>query len=117
MNNPSNLTNTLRSFRKCGFSLVIPRMTDKIEIYEWAIKAAALAQGYSWDGLDNGEDEISKLIAKVRKEGEFHFDLEIEVTDETKLVWAYADELLQNAIPMTNEQVKISTLNRDIVDA
>lgn len=115
MENPSNLTNILRSFRKCGFSLVVPRISDKVELYEWAIKASALAHGYEWDGKDSGDDEISMLLKKVKKTGQFHFDLEVEVNDKTKVIWAYAEELLQNAIAMTNEQVKLSTLNRQAI--
>jgi hypothetical protein len=115
MDNSSNLTSILRAFRKCGFSLVIPETSGRVNLYVWAIKASALAHGYTWDETDNGDDEISILINKVKETGQLNFDLELNVNGKTRLVWAYAEELLQNAISMTDEQVKLGNLNRPLL--
>jgi len=118
MQNPNNLSQILRSFRKCGFSLVVvPSLGSSQEVAEWAIKAAALAHGYAWDGDDSGDDDVSRLIQEVRRTGSFHFDMDMDVSENARVVWAYAEELMQHAVSMTNEQVQIGTLHRAPIQA
>lgn len=113
LENPNSLSRILTSFRKCGFSLVIPNLNSKRDIYEWAVKASALAHGYTWDVIESGDDDISKLVSMVVQTGSMDFfDSELDVSDSARKVWAYAIEIVQLAVAMTNEQVEIGTLNR-----
>lgn len=114
MQNPDSLVATLRAFRQCGFSLVIPELDSCSELVTWALKASAFAYGYTWD--DDGDDDISVLIRTARQAETLQFDMDgRDLSDEAQAVWAYAQQLLPLAVGMTNEQVKVGKLNRSAI--